>query len=148
WRAHVTFWKQQLAGAPALLELPTDRARPATQSYRGGSVSRQLDLAQTCALKALSLRLGVSDSVLLLASIHALLHRYSRQDDIVVGVCSDAHRPNQFKQTMGNFANLLPLRAQVDGQRPFADLAAQLAQTREAVSCHEEFPFQALVEEL
>ncbi len=81
----LSYWKKQLAGAPAMLHLPTDRPRPAVQSYRGAKQSIELSQELTQGLQALSARQGVTLFMTLLAAFQTLLYRYTGQNDIVVG---------------------------------------------------------------
>ena len=82
------YWKQQLAGAPTRLDLPTDRPRPAVQTFRGASRHLELSPELTQGLKALSLRERASLFMTLLAAFQVLLFRYTGQEDIVVGLRS------------------------------------------------------------
>ena len=79
------YWRKQLEGAPAVLELPTDRPRPAVQSYRGALISGELPKPLSAALKELSRAEGATLFMTLLAAFQTLLHRYSGSDQIVVG---------------------------------------------------------------
>jgi len=83
-QAQIAYWKKQLDSAPPALELPTDRPRPATQTYRGATQSFTLPLALSESLRALSRREGVTLFMMLLAAFQTLLHRYTHQDDIIV----------------------------------------------------------------
>src|SRR6185369_13703724 len=79
------YWREQLAGAPAVLELPADRVRPAMQSFRGADQSFLIPERLTTALKELSQREGATLFMTLLATFKALLYRYTGQADVVVG---------------------------------------------------------------
>ena len=79
------YWRKQLEGTPALLELPTDRSRPAVQRFRGALMPGELPRSLSVALRELSRREGATLFMTLLASFQTLLHRYTGADDIVVG---------------------------------------------------------------
>ena len=83
--AQLAYWKQQLSDAPAVLELPTDRPRPAVQTFRGASLSFDVSSALSAALLELSRQAGATVFMTLLAAFQTLLHRYTGQDDISVG---------------------------------------------------------------
>ena len=84
--AQAEYWTRTLAGAPELLELPTDRPRPARQDFTGASVQVELDEALTAAVKALSQRHGTTPFMTLLAAWAVVLARLSGQNDVVVGI--------------------------------------------------------------
>jgi DNA-binding transcriptional ArsR family regulator len=84
-QAQLDFWRRELAGAPALLELPTDRPRPAVQSYRGATTAVSLASEATAAVHTLALRVGATPFMVLLAAFQVLLHRWSGTDDVLVG---------------------------------------------------------------
>ncbi|HEY0096488.1 MAG TPA: condensation domain-containing protein, partial [Archangium sp.] len=107
----LAYWRQQLGGAPRLLELPTDRPRPAVQSTRGANQPVQLTRASSEALMALCTREGVTPFMALLAAFQVLLHRYSGQDDICVGTPIAGRDRSELEELIGFFANTLVLRA-------------------------------------
>ena len=107
---HLSYWKEQLAGAPAVLELPTDRARPAVQSFRGAHQRVVLTKRLSEALKALSRQEGVTLFMTLLAAFQALLLRYTGQDDIVVGSPTAGRTRAETENLIGFFINTLVLR--------------------------------------
>ena len=142
------YWRDRLAGAPASLDLPTDRPRPAVQTHRGASRTLRLgpDLAQ--GLVALGRSRGASLYVTLLAGFQALLGRLSGQDDVVVGSpVAGRNRPG-LTDVVGYFVNPLPMRARLDLAPTFG---AFLDQVRGAVLGgleHQDFPFALLVDRL
>ncbi|MBZ4423365.1 non-ribosomal peptide synthetase, partial [Myxococcus sp. RHSTA-1-4] len=142
------YWKRQLAGAPALLELPTDGPRPAVQSYRGAkqSIFLPADLAES--IKALSQRHGVTPFMTLLAAFQALLHRYSGQADIVVGSPIAGRNRAETEGLIGFFVNTLVLRTRVTPGLSFASLLEQVKETTLGAYEHQDVPFEKLVEEL
>ncbi len=144
----VGYWRGRLAGAPPLLELPTDRPRPAAASDRGGVRSLALAPATTAALRALSRREGATLFMTLAAAFQALLSRYGGEEDVSVGTPVAGRTRLETEGLIGFFVNTLVLRADLS-----ADPGARglLAQTRERVleaQAHQDLPFERLVEEL
>ncbi|MDJ0702179.1 MAG: condensation domain-containing protein, partial [Leptolyngbyaceae cyanobacterium MO_188.B28] len=145
---HLNYWRQQLAGAPSVLELPTDRPRPAVQTFRGGMETIAVDAALTQSLKALSQQAGTTLFMTLLAAFATLLARYSGQDDILVGSpIANRTRP-EIKPLIGFFANTLVLRIQMQGNPTFEELLNQVRQVALDSYVHQDLPFEKLVEEL
>ncbi|UJT96764.1 condensation domain-containing protein [Pseudomonas aeruginosa] len=117
------YWMARLGGGQSVLELPTDRQRPALPSYRGARHELQLPQALGRQLQALAQREGTTLFMLLLASFQALLHRYSGQDEIRVGVPVANRNRVETERLIGFFVNTQVLRADLDAQMPFLDLA-------------------------
>ncbi|MGH8653573.1 MAG: amino acid adenylation domain-containing protein, partial [Gammaproteobacteria bacterium] len=109
------YWQRRLAGAPALLELPTDRPRPAVQSFRGASECFVLEAELTQGLKALSQRVGVTLFMSLLGAFMGLLSRYSGQEDMVVGTPTANRNLRETEELIGCFVNTLVLRVDLSG---------------------------------
>ncbi|MCK5920583.1 MAG: non-ribosomal peptide synthetase, partial [Methylococcales bacterium] len=144
----LAYWKQQLQGAPELLELPTDRARPAQQSYRGAAFKSRISRETLDKLNQLSQEQGVTLFMTLLTVFNVLLKRYSGQDDISVGSpIANRHQPGTESQ-VGFFVNTLVLRSQFEGIETFEDLLQQVRQTCLDAYSHQDVPFEQLVEEL
>ena len=144
----LSYWRKQLEGAPAVLNLPTDRPRPARQSYRGARQSIDLSLELTQGLKTLSHREGVTLYMTLLAAFQILLHRYTGQDDIVVGSPIANRNRIEIEGLIGFFVNTLVLRANFTGNPTFTALLAQVRETALDAYAHQDLPFEKLVEEL
>ncbi|WP_095974863.1 non-ribosomal peptide synthetase [Pseudomonas ogarae] len=142
------YWTEQLGGEQPLLELPTDHPRPAQQSMRGARLPIVLDRSLSDALKALARRENVTLFVLLLGSFQALLHRYSGQADIRVGVPIANRRRLETERLIGFFVNTQVLRAQFHGDLTGAGLLQQLKQTAMAAQMHQDLPFEQLVDAL
>jgi amino acid adenylation domain-containing protein len=116
--AQAEYWTETLAGAPELLELPTDHPRPAKQDFAGASVDVEMDEALTAALKALSQRHGATLFMTLLAGWAVVLARLSGQDDVVIGTPSANRSHAEVEELIGFFVNTLPLRVDLsDGPR-------------------------------
>ncbi|WP_164003037.1 non-ribosomal peptide synthetase, partial [Pyxidicoccus caerfyrddinensis] len=142
------YWKQQLSGAPALLELPTDRPRPAVQSQRGTTLPVHLPESVASALSALCQREGVTPFMALLAVWQVLLARYSGQDDVVVGTPIAGRTRSETEGLLGFFVNTLVLRTQLRPRATFRELLAQVRATTLSAYEHQHVPFEKLVEEL
>src|SRR6185503_17307983 len=144
----VSYWKQQLAGAPALLTLPADRPRPAGQSFRGATHTWQLSKTLSDQLHALSRSAGVSLYMTLLAAYKTLLYRYSTQTDIVVGTPIANRNHAEIEPLIGFFVNTLALRTRLSGDLTFHELLTRVRETALGAYLHQELPFEKLVEEL
>ncbi|PAU57235.1 non-ribosomal peptide synthase/polyketide synthase [Pseudomonas sp. PICF141] len=144
----LAYWQHKLGGEQPVLELPTDRPRPVEQSFAGASHNLILDPTLSDSLKAFARRENVTLFVLLLASFQALLHRYSGQADIRVGVPVANRGRVEIERLIGFFVNTQVLKADVDGQASFIDLLRQVRQTAQEVQAHQDLPFEQLVEAL
>src|SRR6185503_5784451 len=142
------YWTQQLADAPAVLELPTDRTRPAVQSYHGASQAIVLPLELSNRLKELSRREGVTLFMTLLAAFDVLLYRYSGQEDICVGSAIANRNRAEVEGLIGLFFNTLTLRADLTGRPSFVELLSRVRETSLGAYAHQDMPFEQLVEAL
>ncbi|MEW5925955.1 MAG: amino acid adenylation domain-containing protein [Gemmatimonadota bacterium] len=145
---HLAFWRERLAGAPAVLELPTDRPRPAAQSFRGASLPVELGAGLTQALHGLARREGCTLFVTLLAAFQVLLARYAGVEDVVVGVPIAGRTRRETEGLIGLFVNTLPLRVDLSGDPVFTELAGRVRESLLGAHAHQELPFDKLVEEL
>ncbi|WP_164021876.1 non-ribosomal peptide synthetase, partial [Pyxidicoccus trucidator] len=144
----IDYWKQQLSGAPAHLELPTDFPRPPVLSPRSELVPVRLPRELSESLKALAQREGATPFMLLLASFQLLLSRYSGQEDVVVGTPIAGRRHAETEGLIGFFVNTLVLRTQLDSQRTFREVLARVRESTLGAYEHQDLPFEKLVEEL
>ncbi|MBE8597849.1 non-ribosomal peptide synthetase [Xenorhabdus sp. BG5] len=142
----VEFWRNTLQGAPALLEVPTDRPRPAKQSYTGGRVNIILPPALQTDLKELSQRHGTTLFMTLLAGWATLLGRLSGQDDIVIGTPIANRKQPELAPLIGFFANTLALRVQLHNNPRVSELLAQVKEQAINAFVHQDLPFEQLVE--
>jgi amino acid adenylation domain-containing protein len=145
--APLAYWKQQLAGVPTL-QMPTDRPRPAVQTFRGARYPLAFSPALTQGLKALSQRQGVTLFMTLLAAFQALLHRYSGQDDIVVGSLIANRNHIETEGLIGFFVNTLVLRTDVSCNPSFRELLGRVRQVALGAYSHQDLPYEKLLEEL
>jgi amino acid adenylation domain-containing protein len=142
------YWRTQLAGAPPLLELPTDRPRPGVQGFAGKTQSFVLGQPLTEELKALSRREGVTLFMTLLAAFQTLLSRYSGQEDVVVGTPIAGRQRLETEGLIGFFVNTLALRSDLSGEPSFRELLKRVRETTLGAYTHQDVPFEKLVEEL
>ncbi|MBV9790645.1 MAG: amino acid adenylation domain-containing protein [Chloroflexi bacterium] len=142
------YWTQQLAGAPPLLALPTDRPRPATRSHHGRQYPVALDAALTRELKQLSQREGVTLFMTLLGAFQVLLARWSGQYDLVVGSPIAGRSRPELEKLIGFFVNTLALRTDLGGNPSFVELLGRVRETTLGAYTHQDLPFERLVEEL
>ncbi|SCL14613.1 amino acid adenylation domain-containing protein [Micromonospora nigra] len=146
--AELAFWQEQLAGAPELLDLPTDRPRPARQSHRG-DIAEQFVPAETAdRLRELARAHGATPFMVFLAVYAMLLGVYSGQDDIVVGTPVSGRGHPQSQDLIGLFVNTIVLRADLHGDPSFVELLERLRRTCVAAYSHQEVPFDLVVERL
>ncbi|MEB0047001.1 MULTISPECIES: non-ribosomal peptide synthase/polyketide synthase [unclassified Pseudomonas] len=144
----LAYWQEKLGGEQPVLELPTDRARSVEQSFAGASHNLILDPALSQSLKAFAREQNVTLFVLLLASFQVLLHRYSGQADIRVGVPVANRGRVEIERLIGFFVNTQVFKADVDGQARFVDLLRQVKHTAQEAQAHQDLPFEQLVEAL
>ena len=141
------YWVKQLRGISPL-QLPTDRVRPAVQSYRGGTESARFSKTLSDGLEALSRREGVTLFMTLLAAFQSLLCRYSAQEDIVIGSPIAGRVRPETEELIGVFINMLVLRTELSGNPTFREILRRVRSTTLAAYQHQELPFERLVEEL
>ncbi|MEP6914052.1 MAG: amino acid adenylation domain-containing protein [Acidobacteriota bacterium] len=142
------YWTNELEGAIHTLDLPADRPRPRAQTFRGARAVLPLTPRLSRAVKAFSQREGVTPFMTLLASFSALLHRYTGQDDIVVG-SPVVNRPDTDTEALiGLFLNNVVLRARFPSDLPFRALLLQVRDAALGAHAHQELPFEMLVESL
>ncbi|MFL5384123.1 MAG: amino acid adenylation domain-containing protein, partial [Longimicrobiaceae bacterium] len=146
--AQVAWWREHLAGAPAVLTLPTDRPRPAAQSHRGGRIPFSLPAEAAGGLRALALEQRATPFMALLAAVALLLSRWSGQDDVVVGTPVAGRTRREVEGLIGLFVNTLPIRTELAGDPSFRALLARVREATLGAYAHQDLPFERLVEEL
>ena len=147
-RPSLEYWRKELTDAPELIELPSNRPRPATPSFRGERRERQLPAALSSALQNLSRREGVTPFMLLLAAFNAFLYRLTHQEDILVGTPITGRNRAGTDQLIGFFSNTVVLRSLPTGDGSFCELLGQVRAKTLGAMNHLELPFERLVEEL
>ena len=146
--AHLSYWEAQLKGVPPLLEIPTDRPRPAIQTFAGDYQSFSLAEKVSTGLKAMCQREGVTLFMALLSAFQVLLSRYSGQEDICVGSPIANRTQSELEPLIGFFVNTLVLRGDLSGNPTFRQL---LQRTREAALgayAHQDLPFEMIVDKV
>ncbi|WWE76483.1 amino acid adenylation domain-containing protein [Burkholderia gladioli] len=145
-QAQVDYWRDTLADAPVLLDLPTDRPRPAQQSFVGAHVPVRFDAELTQALRRLAQTHGVTPYMIVMAAWAAVLARLSGQQDIVIGTPSANRNRQEVEPLIGFFVNTLALRLDLSGAPDAATLLARVRQAALAAQDHQDLPFEQVVE--
>ena len=143
----IAYWKEQLEGLGSL-DLPTDKSRPAIQSYRGDIHHFSLPAKLGTQLKELSRSQGVTLYMTLLAAFQVLLHRYSQQDEVILGTAVSNRISTALEGILGPFVNTLVLRSDLSANPVFLDLVAKTRDMAAGAFAHQDLPFENLVEEL
>jgi amino acid adenylation domain-containing protein len=144
----IGYWKEALAGAPGLLELPADHPRPAAQNYAGASTELELDEKLVSGLKELSRRHGTTLFMTLLGGLAALLARLSGQGDIVIGAPTANRGRIEIEKLIGFFINTLPLRINVSATSTVGELLSCVKAQTLSAQQHQDAPFDRVVEVL
>ncbi|MEP0883299.1 amino acid adenylation domain-containing protein [Trichocoleus sp. ST-U3] len=144
----LNYWKQQLSGSLPVLQLPSDRPRPAIQSYTGKKQFFVLSKTLTAALKSLSQQTGVTLFMTMLAAFKTLAHRYTNQDDLIVGSAIANRNREEVEGLIGLFVNTLVLRTDLSGNPTFKELLNRVREVTLGAYAHQDLPFEKLVEEL
>ncbi len=142
------YWREKLADAPPLLHLPTDRPRPSVQTYRGAAEPFILSQSLSEQLRDLSRQRGMTLFMTLLAAFQTLLHRYTSQDDIVVGSTVANRERSEVEGLIGFFVNMVALRTDCSGNPRFTELLEQVREATFKAYLHQGVPFVKLVQEL
>jgi amino acid adenylation domain-containing protein len=142
------YWRERLAGAPELLELPTDHPRPPVQTYRGATVPVEFSLALLERLEALGRSEGATLYMTLLSAFQVLLSKYSGSEDVVVGTPIAGRTRKEVEPLIGFFVNTLVLRTDLSGDPSFRDVLRRAREVTLGAYEHQEVPFERLVAEL
>jgi amino acid adenylation domain-containing protein len=143
---HVEYWRIQLEGCTPNLELPTDASRAAAGAHRGALAHHTVSAQTLDAIKNLSRRENATLFMTLLAAFNLLLHRYTRQEDILIGSPIAGRTRAEMEELIGFFVNTLVLRAKPRDDMPFTELLKQVRETTLGAYAHQELPFEKLVE--
>jgi amino acid adenylation domain-containing protein len=142
------FWKKQVAGAAPRLELPADFARPVSQTFNGAEFPFELSTELSAAVKSLSRRKQTTEITLLMAAFIALLHRYTEQRNIVIGLPVAGRNRVELEQLIGFFVNTLIIRSDLSPEVTFSELIDRVHETALNAYAHQDLPFEKLVEHL
>lgn len=140
------YWTGHLAGAPAALNLPVAKPRPAMQTTRGSHITKALSPEVSAALTDLSRGEGVTLFMTLLAAFETLLFRYSGQEDLVIGSPIAGRNRAETEELIGFFVNTLPLRTRLSGNPTFRELLKRVRETALGAYAHQDLPFEKIVE--
>lgn len=143
-----TYWRQCLAGDLPVMNLPTDRPHPPVQTFAGAVQAFRLEADLTARLKQLARGEGVTLFMVLMAAYQVLLHRYSGQDDLLVGTPMLGRSRPEHRGLIGYFANPVVVRSDLSGNPPFTTYLQQVRQAVIGAIEHQDFPFPLLVERL
>jgi non-ribosomal peptide synthetase component F len=147
-KRQVGYWRESLAGAAQLLQLPTDRVRPAVPSYEGGSVAVVLSEELSGELRRVSARQGTTLFMTLYAGFALLMGRLSGQPEVVIGTPVANRSRVEVEGLIGFFVNTLALKTRVEGQQTVSGLLQQVKELTLSGYAHQEVPFERVVEEL
>ncbi len=142
------YWKKDLEGIPELLQLPTDKVRPAKQSFKGAEVQFHFSADLVRRLKEVGLTTGSSLYMTILAGFNTVLSRYSRQEDIVVGSMIANRNRNELESLLGMFTNTILLRNDLSGNPTFEALLKQVKHKTLEAYANQDVPYEKLLEEL
>jgi amino acid adenylation domain-containing protein len=143
----VAFWRDALRDAP-VLDLPTDRPRPPTQTFRGAAHELLFPRALVERLRAVGEREGATPFMVLMAAWQLLLARWSGQDDVVVGTPVAGRNRREIEGLIGFFVNTLAIRVDLSGRPDFRELVRRVREASFAAYAHQDLPFEKIVEEL
>ncbi|HVR99804.1 MAG TPA: condensation domain-containing protein, partial [Thermoanaerobaculia bacterium] len=144
----LAYWTERLADVPTLLQLPTDRPWPAVQSFRGGKAAIQVEAPTVAALRDLARRGSATPFMTVLAALGTLLHRYSRQGEVLIGApMANRGRP-ELEGIIGFFVNTLALPIDLRGDPSFVALIGRARETVLSAEAHQDLPFEQLVDAL
>src|SRR6185295_4211772 len=142
------YWEEHLAGELPVLNLPVDKPRPATQTFRGASELIILDESLRQQLELLSRANGATLYMTLLAAFEVLLYRYTGQEDFIVGSPTSGRSRAEWSRLVGYFVNPVALRANLAENPTFAHHLAEVRRTVLSAFEHQDYPFAALIEGL
>ncbi|MDM0045515.1 amino acid adenylation domain-containing protein [Variovorax dokdonensis] len=145
-RRRLEYWQRQLAGAPALLELPTDRPRPPVQGHAGDAVDLRLSPQLLGAAREWARSRNATVPMALHACLNVLLARLSGQQDIVIGMPAANRRRPAYRETMGFFVNTLALRTDLSGDPSANDVLDRVRSVGQAAYLRQDVPFEQIVE--
>jgi surfactin family lipopeptide synthetase A len=148
WSRHMPYWRKQLAGDLPVLEWPNDRQRPAIESHRGAIERFRLNPSLVEQLNNFSRQQGSSVYMILLAGLATLLHRYTGQDDMVLGSFTAGRKLTQLETLLGYFVNPLPLRINLSGNPTFREVQTRVRSVVLDALAHEEVPFAEVLREI
>ncbi len=142
------YWKNRLSGELPILNIPTDRPRPAVQTYRGKTETIWFGEALSKQIHEFSEKHNVTTFTLLLAAYYVFLHRYTGQDDIIVGSPTAGRSKSEFADIIGYFVNPVPFRAKLIGNPAFSNFLQQVKTTALEAFDNMDYPLSLMVEKI
>ena len=142
----INYWKNTLSDIPPVLDLPTDRPRPAVQTFNGSYLSFELPGEIGELISKISKEEGVTSFMILLAAFDTLLSKYSGQEDIIVGTPVANRTQDEVENLIGFFVNTLVLRTDLSGNPTFRDLLKRVRETSLGAYAHQDLPFEQVVD--
>lgn len=148
-QAQLVYWQKQLSGDLRPLAWPNKNADYSRRTFRGAIHPFSFDQPLTDSLRDLARREGATLFIVLLAALAAVLHRYTQQDDIIIGTLAPSGRKHpQYQRLLGYFLNPVPLRTNVAGNPAFTELMKQAREATLGAISHDEFPMEIIAERL
>lgn len=145
---HKAYWLQQFSGDLPVLELPTDRIRPTIKSYSGSIVTRTFSKHTTTEFRELLKRSNCTLFMGLVAAVNTLLHRYTAQEDIIIGSPIAGREHSDLEGQIGFYVNTIAIRTRLNGKDSFVDLLEKIKETTLGAYEHQMYPFDELVQAL
>ncbi|SDD79109.1 non-ribosomal peptide synthase domain TIGR01720/amino acid adenylation domain-containing protein [Paenibacillus sp. CF095] len=142
------YWLEQLSGELPVLELPTDFPRPAVQSFDGRTVKFDIGKERTEKLKELAARTGTTLYMVLLSAYSILMHKYSGQEDLIVGTPIAGRTQEEVQPIVGMFINTLAIRSQPERSKPYLKYLEEMKEITLGAFEHQNYLFEDLVESL
>ncbi len=144
----LSYWKDHLAGAPDVLQLPADSPRPAVRTFHGEKIVQSVSAEVYQSLMELCRAEGATPFMALMTAFQILLHRQTGQEDVVVGFPIAGRNREEIEPLIGFFVNTLVLRTNMTGKRSFRELLAKVRESALSGHAHQDLPFEKLVETL
>jgi bacitracin synthase 3 len=145
---HKNYWLQQFAGTLPVLQLPVDKERPASQSYNGAVVIKHIDASVANAVHELSRQQGGTLYMALLSAVNILLHRYTAQEDIIIGSPIANREHADLEGQIGFYLNTIALRTRFKATDTYKELFDNVKQVTLGAFAHQVYPFDELVDDL
>lgn len=146
--SQLAYWREKLGKEQTVLELATDRTRPPVQTFRGGSLKFQLPSSLSRSIKTVSEQENATLFMVLITALKILLHRYTGQNDIVVGTPIANRNKVEIENLIGFFVNTLVLKTDLSGNPSFTELLGRVREVSNGAYMHQDVPFEVLVDEL
>lgn len=147
-RVHLDFFAAHLAGAPVVVDVPSDRTRPARPSTQGATLNGELEESVAELVRGFALRRSATPFMVLLAAYGTLLSRYTRQEQLLVGVPVAGRSRRPLEDLVGGFINTVVIRVDLRGGPTFSELVARIRRSALGAMAHQDLPFDQLVQEM